>query len=47
MNKILEKIKFKLEQIAKERYTGQIVIRLFFNQGGIRNFKFARGEKDL
>jgi len=46
MKKILEKIKNKLEQVSKERFTGQIVVRFFFNQGGIRNFKIAR-EEDL
>jgi hypothetical protein len=46
MKKILEQIKFKLEQIEKEKFTGQIVVRLFFNQGGIRDCKVAR-EEDL
>lgn len=46
MNKIFEQIKIKLERFAQKRFTGQIVIRLFFNQGGIRGFKIAR-EEDL
>jgi hypothetical protein len=46
MNKILEKIKFELERIAREKFTGPIVVRLFFNQGGIRDCKLIR-EEDL
>jgi len=46
MEKVLKKIRLKLEQFKRERFTGKIVVQLFFNQGGIRDYKVAR-EKEL
>ena len=42
-DKILEIIN-KLKKFGKDRFTGEIVLRVIFNQGGIRDYKFAREE---
>jgi len=36
---ILKNIRNYIEQLAKEKFTGEVVFRLRFNQGGIRDSK--------
>jgi hypothetical protein len=39
MAKIINKILSILEQLSKEKFSGEVVLRICFNQGGIRGVK--------
>ena len=40
-DKILKKIRLSIESLIKEKFTGEVVFRLKFNQGGIRDSKIT------
>jgi hypothetical protein len=44
MKEILEKIKKCIEQLRQEKFTGEVVLRLRFNQGGIRDSRISKEE---
>jgi hypothetical protein len=37
----IEKIKVELEKLSLEKFTGEVVWRLSFNQGGVRDTKVS------
>lgn len=42
---MLSKIILYLERLMRKKFSGEIVLRIYFNQGGIRSVKAVQEEK--
>ena len=41
IKKIIEKILTELDKLSREKFTGEFILRLYFNQGGVRDSKVS------
>jgi len=46
MAKFIQKLNDFLKRLEKERHTGPVVIRLDYNQGGLRSYRLIREEQE-